>query len=80
MFYAFHFSLIFLDQFGDYLGSGSFSKVHKAVHLETGKEVAIKSVDVEKHGEMANEEESVFLKLKDSSPYLVNFIECFEDV
>jgi serine/threonine protein kinase len=80
MFYIFHFISFFLDQFGDFLGSGSFSKVHKAVHLESGREVAIKSVDVDKFGKMADDEEAIFLKLKDSSPYLVNLIECFEEV
>jgi hypothetical protein len=29
---------------------------------------------------MADDEEAIFLKLKDSSPYLVNLIECFEEV
>jgi serine/threonine protein kinase len=72
--------LVSLDQFGDYLGGGSFGKVHEAVHLETGRRVAIKSVDVEKFKKMAEEEEAIFLKLKDSSPYLVNLIECFEIV
>jgi hypothetical protein len=37
-------------------------------------------VDIEKFEEIANKEESIFLKLKNSSPYLVNFIESFEDV
>jgi serine/threonine protein kinase len=70
----------FLDRFVEKLGSGSFGKVHKAIHLKTGKEVAIKSVDIENFEKMANEEEAMLLKLKDSSPYLVNVIECFEEV
>jgi hypothetical protein len=37
-------------------------------------------MDIEKFEEIANEEENIFLKLKDSSPYLVNLIESFEDV
>jgi serine/threonine protein kinase len=74
------FFIYFSDVFGNCLGNGSFGKVHEAVHLETGKKVAIKSVDVEKFEKIANVEQSIFLKLKGSSPYLVNLIECFEEV
>jgi serine/threonine protein kinase len=70
------------DELLELLGEGSFGKVRKAVHLSTGNTYAIKIMDVEldKKRKIADMEQMNFLRLQGSSPYLVNIIECFEEV
>jgi serine/threonine protein kinase len=72
----------FLDEFGDFLGSGSFGTVEKAINIRTKREVAIKSMNIraENHRKYAKREEENYKMLKGSSPYLVEFIESFEKV
>jgi serine/threonine protein kinase len=71
-----------VDQFGVLLGNGSYGKVHKAIQVNTGKEVAIKSMDIEinEKRNVAKKEESIMRKLKGSSPYLIDLLDSFEEV
>jgi serine/threonine protein kinase len=71
-----------IDKFGVILGRGSFGKVHKAIEIKTGKEVAIKSMDIEMEEmrNVAKKEESIMKKLKGSSPYLIDLVDSFEEV
>jgi serine/threonine protein kinase len=64
------------------LGEGLFGKVQKAFHINSKQYYALKIIDIksEIYKKIADVEESNLMKLKGNSPYLVNLIECFEEV
>jgi serine/threonine protein kinase len=77
----------FIDEFLEEIGRGSFGSVFKAVHLATHIAVAIKMISFSfsfkqdnKEKEESDRELQNFMKLRGKSPYLVDMIECFEDV
>jgi hypothetical protein len=75
-------NIFFLDEFGVVLGKDWFGKVEKAIEIKTGKEVAIRSVDI-KSDEIRNvtkEVEQIMKELKGKSPYLIDLIDSFEEV
>jgi hypothetical protein len=76
----FVFILFFLDTFDILLGKGQFGRVYSA--FKNNNKYAIKAVNYENDDEkkMADEEEKCFILLRDSCPYLVNFVESFRDV
>jgi serine/threonine protein kinase len=79
----FHYLFLFaVDEMGELLGEGSFGKVRKAIHLNTKKAYAIKTLDleVEKKRKIADTERVNLERLKGFSPYLVNLVDCFDDV
>jgi serine/threonine protein kinase len=71
-----------IDKILDNLGKGSYGKVRKAIHLSTQKYYAVKIMEVENdtNRKVADIEQENFLRLQNSSPYLINIIECFEEV
>jgi serine/threonine protein kinase len=73
---------IVLDELGDVLGRGSFSTVRRAVHKFSKQNFAIKIVNIESLNlkEIANVEQTNLEKLKGCSPYLINLVDCFEEV
>jgi serine/threonine protein kinase len=70
------------DKLGERLGEGSFGIVRKALHERTNKYYAIKIIDIEVKSKRKNadQEKENFEKLKGCSPYLVNLMECFDEV
>jgi serine/threonine protein kinase len=71
-----------LDQLGDALGSGTFGIVRKAVYLNSGNEYAIKisNLELENYRRVADVEKNILERLKGFSPYLVDLVECFDEV
>jgi serine/threonine protein kinase len=69
-----------LDEFETLLGKGTFGKVYKV--SKNDKMYVMKILGYENESERANadREEDFFKKLKGSSPYIVEFIESFEEV
>jgi serine/threonine protein kinase len=74
--------ILCLDQMGDVLGVGAFGKVHIAVHLSTKEEYAIKMSDLELEGnrKISDSEKENLERLKGFSPYLVELVDCFDEV
>jgi serine/threonine protein kinase len=71
-----------LDQLDDFLGKGSFGIVQKAFHQISKKQYAIKMSSLEKEldRKVADAEKDSLKLLNGFSPYLVNLIECFDEV
>jgi serine/threonine protein kinase len=67
---------------GESLGEGSFGTVRKGFQESTNKYYAIKMMDIEKEAKkkVADQEKENFERLKGFSPYLVNLVECFDEV
>jgi serine/threonine protein kinase len=77
-----YFKKLNLNVLGERLGKGSFGIVRKAVHVSTNKEYAVKisglETDVGKR--TADAEKAALDRLNGFSPYLINMIECFDEV
>jgi serine/threonine protein kinase len=74
--------LFFEDKLIEFIGKGSFGRVWKAEHIATKKLYAIKIIKFDNAEEKENidKEEIIFKKLKNSSPYLLELIDSFEEV
>jgi hypothetical protein len=74
------FMFLFVDSLELLLGSGGFDRIFS--YLKEGKKYGLKQVlyMTEKEQSMADCEERTLELLKGSCPYLINFIESFEDV
>jgi serine/threonine protein kinase len=70
------------DKFGAMLCNGSYGKVHKAIKIQTGKAVVIKSIDVESESirSLVKKEEKRMKDMKGRSSCLIDLIESFEEV
>jgi hypothetical protein len=71
-----------LDKFGAMLCNGSYGKIHKAIEIQTGKAVMIKSIDIESENmrNVAKNEEKRMKDMKGRRSYLINLRESFEEV
>jgi nucleoside-diphosphate-sugar epimerase len=67
---------------GVILVTGAYGKVGKAVQLRIKKEYAIKILDleVELSKTIADKEKVNLERLKGFSPYLLNLVDCFDEV
>jgi serine/threonine protein kinase len=72
----------FIDKIGELIWSDGYGLVRKAIEMESGKTVGIKSISIEtaKKRKIGKKEEDNYRKLKGSSPYISDVIDIFEEV
>jgi hypothetical protein len=79
--FVFYITLFVLDELKEFVKNLSpLKSVRKAIQLSTKKQFVIKCVNIEssQRKEMSDIEKLVLTRLKGSSPYIVNLVECFD--